>query len=160
MKYIIGLLVLSFLVASTALAHVTVKPSQVGVGSFQIFNISVPGERDAATIGLRLVLRDDFTFSTQVPGEEVKLAWKAYQTYSDGTTVSWELAPGAEQPKKADGSPDFSKFGPHSTTTVVDDLSSDSGLLGSSVEINTIISAAAVLISLVSLAVAFKGKRN
>ena len=144
MKYIIGLLVLSFLVASTALAHVTVKPSQVGVGSFQIFNISVPGERDAATIGLRLVLpddlghvtptvkpgwrvevkekeivwsggnipahfRDDFTFSTQVPGEEVKLAWKAYQTYSDGTTVSWELAPGAEQPKKADGSPDFSK---------------------------------------------------
>ena len=35
--------------------------------------------------------RDDFTFSGQVPEKVSELEWKAYQTYSDGTIVSWEI---------------------------------------------------------------------
>lgn len=67
--------------------------------------------------------RDDFTFSAKVPAETTTLAWKAYQTYSDKTTVAWELDPGAKQPSKDDGTPDFSAMGPYSQTRVVDDLS-------------------------------------
>jgi uncharacterized protein YcnI len=34
--------------------------------------------------------RDDFTFSAQVPEKPGELQWKAYQSYSDGTVVSWD----------------------------------------------------------------------
>lgn len=34
--------------------------------------------------------RDDFTFSAQVPEHATTLQWKAYQTYADGTVVSWD----------------------------------------------------------------------
>lgn len=61
--------------------------------------------------------REDFGFSAQVPAEETELQWKAYQTYDDGTTVSWNLTE-KEQPKNKDGSPDFSKSGPFSVTKV------------------------------------------
>jgi uncharacterized protein YcnI len=37
--------------------------------------------------------RDDFSFSAQLPEEAGTIAWKAYQTYSDGTTVSWDKDP-------------------------------------------------------------------
>lgn len=63
-------------------------------------------------------LRDDFTFSAQVPADAGELQWKAYQTYADGVTVSWDKS-SEEQPKKADGSPDFSTSGPFSITKVV-----------------------------------------
>jgi uncharacterized protein YcnI len=157
--------------ASVASAHVTVKPGQAGIGSFQTFTVSVPTEKDVPTIGLRLVLpeglehvsptvkpgwtistnsagttegdeheeelvteivwtggtiphayRDEFTFSAKVPGTEISLLWKAYQTYRDGTVVAWALAPNEAQPKNADGSNDHSRFGPGSVTKVVDDL--------------------------------------
>jgi uncharacterized protein YcnI len=63
-------------------------------------------------------LRDDFTFSAKNPESAVELRWKAYQTYADGSVVAWDLTED-EQPKKADGSPDFSKSGPFSVTKVL-----------------------------------------
>lgn len=66
--------------------------------------------------------RDEFLFSAQVPADETTINWKAYQTYEDGSIVSWENDPNTEQPKKADGSSDFSKVGPYSQTKIVDDL--------------------------------------
>lgn len=63
--------------------------------------------------------RDDFTFSAQVPAKPGDLQWKAYQTYQSGEIVAWD-ATAATQPKKADGSPDFSHFGPLSVTKVQD----------------------------------------
>ncbi len=66
--------------------------------------------------------RDDFVFSAKVPGEETTLSWKAYQTYSDGTVISWEVEKEEDQPKDKDGNPDFSKSGPASQTKVVNDL--------------------------------------
>ena len=40
----------------TASAHVVVKPSSVGVASFQAFGTSVPNEKDVATTSLRLIV--------------------------------------------------------------------------------------------------------
>lgn len=69
-------------------------------------------------------MRDDFLFSAKAPGAETTLAWKVYQTYADGSVVSWEADPKAEQPKTADGKADYSKVGPYSETKVVNDLAS------------------------------------
>ncbi len=69
--------------------------------------------------------REEFVFSAKVPASETKLVWKFYQTYADGKTVAWELAPGSEQPKDAEGKPDYSSVGPASVTDVVNDLKTD-----------------------------------
>lgn len=61
--------------------------------------------------------RDDFTFSAQTPSKPADLQWRAYQTYEDGQVVAWDLAKD-KQPKKADGSPDFSTSGPFSVTSI------------------------------------------
>lgn len=68
--------------------------------------------------------RDDFTFSAKTPEQAGSLQWKSYQTYADGTTVAWDLGE-SEQPKKADGSPDFSKSGPYSVTEVAAEPATD-----------------------------------
>jgi uncharacterized protein YcnI len=167
-KMLAFLPLLALLVATTASAHVTVKPGEVGVGSFQTFTVSVPSEKDLPTTSVRLVVpegmehvsptvkpgwniklvsegegdhgnvvkevvwsggsipaqyRDDFTFSAKVPGTAQSVVWKAYQTYRDGSVVAWELGPNDMQPKKADGTSDFSAKGPASVTKVIDDLS-------------------------------------
>ena len=62
-------------------------------------------------------LRDTFTFSAHMPAKAGEISWKAYQTYQDGTVVSWD-----QQPTKdghGHGSEDESK-GPYSMTTVSD----------------------------------------
>ena len=149
------------LAVGVASAHVTVKPAEVGVATRQIFNVSVPNEKDVAVTKIRLVIpvgvdsvtpnvkpgwnveavktsddgvaaikeivwdggsipagqRDDFAFSAKAPAKTGEVQWKAYQTYEDGTTVSWDQAP------KADGhSEEGGNAGPYSVTKVVDDL--------------------------------------
>ncbi len=59
--------------------------------------------------------RDEFMFSAQVPATETTLAWKAYQTYSDGSVVAWDAAPVAKGSGAAETTP-------YSTTKVVNDL--------------------------------------
>jgi uncharacterized protein YcnI len=59
--------------------------------------------------------RDDLTFNAQVPVSATTVNWKAYQTYSDGTVVSWDQAPVAG--KETDDS-----LTPYSVTAVVNDL--------------------------------------
>ncbi len=61
--------------------------------------------------------RDDFLFSAKVPSEETDLQWKAYQTYADGTIVSWDA-----DPSTITGDDDFAAKGPYSVTRVVNDL--------------------------------------
>ncbi len=58
--------------------------------------------------------RDDFSFSTKAPAQPTELAWKAYQTYADGTIVPWDQNP-------ADGN-SSEKATPYSITKVVNDL--------------------------------------
>ncbi len=44
-----------------ALAHVTVKPAQVGVAAYQTFTAGVPNEKDIPTTGLRVVIPEGMT---------------------------------------------------------------------------------------------------
>jgi uncharacterized protein YcnI len=61
--------------------------------------------------------RDEFVFSVQVPAEETTLQWKAYQTYEDGTVVSWD-----QKPSKEEKDDDFANIGPYSETVITNDL--------------------------------------
>ncbi len=154
---------LFFVTATTASAHVVVKPDSVGVAQRVNFTVSVPTEKEIPTVKVRLLIpeglrnvrplvkpdwdielvkeetevgseesgvvteiiwtggsipldhKDEFAFSAQAPDTEDQLIWKAYQTYSDGTVVAWEINPN-------ENLTDFSESGPYSTTTVVDDL--------------------------------------
>lgn len=56
--------------------------------------------------------RDEFTFSAQVPEKATELQWKAYQTYADGTVVSWDK-------KDEGGHGARGNSGPFSVTKVV-----------------------------------------
>lgn len=59
--------------------------------------------------------RDEFLFSAQVPASETTLTWMAYQTYADGTVVSWD--------KDSKGhDEDDPNSGPMSQTKIVKDL--------------------------------------
>lgn len=60
--------------------------------------------------------REDFTFAAQVPDKIGEINWKAYQTYADGTVVSWD---------KATGSGEGSNSGPFSITKVVSETAAD-----------------------------------
>lgn len=103
--------------------------------------------------------KDEFSFYTQVPATETTLAWKAYQTYDDGTVISWELDPDENPPKDEEGNPDFSEFGPYSETKIINDLAEDDNFAS---ETNNqaskdalILGIAAIFISSVALSLQF-----
>jgi uncharacterized protein YcnI len=60
--------------------------------------------------------RDDFTFSAKTPDNAGDLQWKAFQTYQDGTTVSWD-----KDPSSVMGDNDAAPSGPFSVTKVAAD---------------------------------------
>lgn len=66
--------------------------------------------------------RDEFTFSAKLPAEETDIQWKAYQTYADGTVVSWDQAS-----EGGHGSGDANK-GPFSVTKVVTETEQDKAI--------------------------------
>lgn len=61
--------------------------------------------------------RDDFTFSAHLPSTSGDIVWKAYQTYQDGSVVSWDQKPAEDHGHESE---DESK-GPYSVTTVKDE---------------------------------------
>lgn len=65
-------------------------------------------------------MRDEFTFSAQVPDQPTTLKWKVYQTYTDGTIVSWDQDPSIT--KENTSSEESEDNGPYSKTEVIDDL--------------------------------------
>ena len=67
-----------------ASAHVVVKPSFVGVASFQAFDTSVPNEKDVATTSLRLIVPDGLKYVSPT----VKPGW----TVTSKTSGSGESA--------------------------------------------------------------------
>lgn len=184
MKNILIVLALG-LTVSQAIAHVTVKPAEVKVASYQTFTVSVPVEKDVPTTGIRLIipegvngvtpnvkpgwkietkkatvdgeekvteiiwsngtvpagLRDEFLFSAKTPAEEGKLAWKAYQTYSDGSVVSWDVVGAGHDEDMAEDT------GPASVTNVVDATDKKGGLAGIALPVSVI----ALLASLYTL---------
>ena len=61
--------------------------------------------------------RDEFSFSAQVPAQAGSVSWKAYQTYKDGSVVSWDKP---RQDKYEENT------GPYSETQIVNDLGAPS----------------------------------
>lgn len=94
--------------------------------------------------------RDEFVFSTQAPAKETTVQWKAYQTYQDGTIVSWDQKPGDEHAET-----ESETAGPYSETKVVNDLTVSptpvSGNSGKRDNLTFVISIAALAISVVAL---------
>ncbi len=65
--------------------------------------------------------RDDFLFSGQVPAEGTTLTWKAYQTYQDGSVVSWDQD-AKDMPDEDKEKMEEQGKGPYSTTKVINDI--------------------------------------
>jgi uncharacterized protein YcnI len=89
--------------------------------------------------------RQDFTFSAQAPAAAGDMAWKAYQTYADGTVVAWDKAP-------TNSDTEGENSGPFSVTKVTDDTKTAAA--SSSVPNTTlslVISIVAVVLSAASL---------
>lgn len=98
-------------------------------------------------------LRDEFTFSAQAPAKEGELIWKAYQTYQDGSVVSWDQKPTTDH---GHASGDESK-GPYSTTTIKEEKDNTRPSAEQSKDtLPYIISAVAVLLSAFALVRASK----
>lgn len=68
-------------------------------------------------------LRDEFTFSAKTPEKDGKIEWKAYQTYADGTVVSWNKA------ESDSGHGVESNSGPFSVTNVSNSVTGEEGHL-------------------------------
>jgi uncharacterized protein YcnI len=95
--------------------------------------------------------RADFEFKAQAPAQSGELDWKAYQTYADGVTVSWDQKPTADE-----GDNDAATSGPYSVTKVVNDLAQSSDTTAKNTDQNNTtlalgISIVAVILSVIGL---------
>ncbi len=61
--------------------------------------------------------RDEFSFSARTPDKTATLIWKTYQTYENGTVVSWD-----KQPTTDSHDEEGENSGPYATTLIIDDL--------------------------------------
>lgn len=106
--------------------------------------------------------RDDFSFSAQVPSNETTLSWKAYQTYEDGTVVSWDQNPDSSKNLSDSQKEENEKkgLGPFSQTKIVNDLEvAPTPADSKSNNSLRVISYAALAISLVSLSMQLLKKK-
>ena len=71
--------------------------------------------------------RDEFTFSARVPETVTTLTWKVYETYTDGSIISWDADPRAKQTESVSGASDISKAGPYSETRVMSGIATAPG---------------------------------
>lgn len=98
-------------------------------------------------------LRDEFTFSAQLPAKESEVIWKAYQTYQDGSVVSWDQKPADDHGHESE---DETK-GPYSVTSVKEAKEeSPQPASSSSDNLPYVISGVAVLLSALALTRASK----
>lgn len=99
--------------------------------------------------------RDEFSFSAQAPAAATTLQWKAYQSYADGSMVSWDQAPtgGHDDDKSSDK-------GSYSTTKVINDLAvADSDKASDSTKLQGAYIIAMVALGLSLVALVLRRKR-
>ncbi len=118
------------LVIPTGLKSVTpnVKPGWT-------IDIKKTGEGENATVteidwtggSIPVDQRDEFYFQAQTPSKEITLNWKAYQTYEDGTVVSWDQNPDSMKTMSDEQMEENEKknLGPYSQTKIVNDLAGE-----------------------------------
>lgn len=70
---------LSLVVTGVASAHVRVLPEEIPAGSFEVFTVRVPTEKDIPTTGVRVEVPEGFTISRvePVPGWDYELEEEA-----------------------------------------------------------------------------------
>lgn len=105
----------------------SVRPTEKPGWTIQIDKHTEDGETMVSAITWKggevgVDLRDDFTFSAKTPNEPAELQWKAYQTYKDGTVVSWD-----QESENSDES-ENATTGPFSVTKVAADSDQDKAL--------------------------------
>ena len=90
-RSIIFIFFLTIVFTSSTLAHVVVRPAEVGKAAFQTFTVGVPNEKDSATVGLRVVMPGGVKHVTP----NVKAGW-TIETKKEGegeeaiiTEISW-----------------------------------------------------------------------
>ncbi len=98
-------------------------------------------------------LRDEFSFSAQMPATPTDLRWKAYQTYQDGSVVSWDATPAGSDDATGDK-------GPYSITHVVNDLTPSKSDQTSNNAFPYILSVSALAIALLAFVRTFSVKRK
>lgn len=128
------------------------------------------GEGDAAQVTsitwsagkIDVGFRDEFTFSAKTPDQPGDLAWKAYQTYRDGTVVSWDQQPGGDEDEGG-------TTGPFSVTKVQAESDQDAALKQANTKADAAQAAAerawyagvaAIVLGVISLAVAILAARK
>lgn len=101
-------------------------------------------------------LRDAFTFRAMTPSNDTTLAWKAYQTYSDGTVVSWDQKESAEGHAESE---DETK-GPQSETRILSDLPDKADTLAENLQFIRWVSYAALLLAAIGLALTLRKRSS
>lgn len=113
--------------------------------------------------------REEFIFQAQVPPNPTTLDWKAYQTYSDGTVVSWDVNPQTVanlSDAQQDALADKENKGEYSTTQVINDLAASNTVTNSlnaetqSSQIAELLGGAALLLSIGALFASVKRKNK
>jgi uncharacterized protein YcnI len=135
---VVGVAAALAVAAPPATAHVQIKPTEAAPGDSVMFELLVPGERDARTVEVAVQIpegvlpfsyedtpgwrrtvtfADDgstdvvrwrgrlakdgfvrFGFLAATPEQEGEIAWKAIQTYSDGSKARWIGPVDSEEP--------------------------------------------------------------
>jgi uncharacterized protein YcnI len=90
--------------------------------------------------------RDDFTVGAQAPAASQTLVWKAYQTYADGTVISWD-----QPPTKDEKDDDSAPAGPYSQTDVTNKTDADGNSGSKNANLALGISILAAVMALVAL---------
>jgi len=109
--------------------------------------------------------RDDFFFSAQVPVSEMTLNWKAYQTYKDGSVVSWDQAPVVNMTDDQREAMEKTGKGPYSQTKIINDLAATSvpssiSPMSKTDTRSVTFSLVAIALSVCALTMQVRGKRN
>src|SRR6185369_5518421 len=104
-------------------------------------------------------------FSAQVPVSEMTLNWMAYQTYKDGSIVSWDQAPVVNMTDDQREAMEKTGKGPYSQTKIINDLAatsvpSSTSPMSKSDTRSVTFSLVAIALSVCALTMQVRSKRN
>lgn len=196
----LGLLV-AVLFAGVASAHVTVQPRETTQGTYEVFTVRVPTEKDVPTVKVEVKIPEEVTISRfepkpdweyeldkddtgkivsvawtatggglsstefgefkmngRVADDADAIAWKAYQTYEDGSVVEWVGAEGSDTPASVTQvrpKPEGAAADSHGSSNGAAAAGSDAGGGGGS-PLTLSLSIAALVISLLALLLAVR----
>ncbi len=186
---IIEVLLLALLHITPALAHVLVKPAEVGVAAYQTFTIGVPNEKDNPTVALRLVLPEGLKSVTPnvkpgwtVTAQNNEINWTggsiptgqrddfifSAQAPASETTLQWKVYQTYQNGEviawdhdpSMEHSDKEGSAGPYSQTKVINDLKASPSPTATNFRTSQTLSVTALALSLVALALGIRRKSH